>query len=341
MPRESLIGPNTEIGKQILQDFMNYKVTGFQPWGTVGGANHWRSRDIYQTVAKTTFRTQARNIALQAFEALQITEEDMMNWGNRNNYNVETDYDESLTMNSERPNHASLLNKDKPNNEQTDSSDEDDDSYRSSNRESCSDDDLNGFDDIEMGELQNSRSPFLTVYPTGDKLLAIFPLDGNVFDPHANKFEFIDDNNAIRRLGKIPKERENCVALIGRGTEKRTKMGFTDVDLMLVEAQITKRLKANKYERDSNEDIWETRATLQLPFKCDPQLRGRHGQALNQVPMRSGKRGFTWAYFWLLAWKPPQAKRGKRIGGTFVKIMSKEDSSVYTEKTYESKKKKC
>ena len=73
-----------------------------------------------------------------------------------------------------------------------------------------------------MGELQNSRSPFLTVYPTGDKLLAIFPLDGNVFDPHANKFEFIDDNNAIRRLGKIPKERENCVALIGMQRHRET-----------------------------------------------------------------------------------------------------------------------
>lgn len=217
--------------------------------------------------------------------------------------------------------------------------DSDDENYSSSNDDkSCSDDGLEGFDEISLGELQNSRTPFLAEYPTRDKLLVIFPLDGNISDADSNQFEFIDDNTAIHRWGKVPKERENCVALIGLGTEKSSKMGFTDVDLMVVDAEIQKRLKTNQYERDKNGDIWEIRATLQLPFKCKPQFYSRDGTALKTFRMRSNSRGFAWGYFWLLAWTPPKPKAAKRIGGKLVKVMPKEDSSLYTEKTYNSKR---
>ena len=166
-----------------------------------------------------------------------------------------------------------------------------------------------------MGEILNSRAPFVTEYPTGDKLLVIFPMDGNVLDVDGNQFEFIDDNTAIRRLGKVPKERENCVALRGDGKEKPTKMGYESVDLMVVDAEIRKRLQANHNQRDPNGYIWEVRATLQLPFKCDPQLRDRKGQVLKSVRMCSNARGFTWGYFWLLASKPPKAIPAKRRCG--------------------------
>ena len=98
---------------------------------------------------------------------------------------------------------------------------------------------------IKLGELQNSRDPFVTEYDSGDKLLAIFPLDGNVSDSGSTQFEFIQDNTAIRRWGKIPKERENCVALIGFPTDKPSKLGFTDPDLSVVKAEIKKRLREN------------------------------------------------------------------------------------------------
>jgi len=39
-----------------------------------------------------------------------------------------------------------------------------------------------------------------------------------------------------------------------------------------------------------------------------------------------------------LAWTPPKPKPAKRIGGKFVKTMSQEESSIYTEKTYESER---
>jgi hypothetical protein len=194
-------------------------------------------------------------------------------------------------------------------------SDEDDCDYTFSDEETASDDDLEGFDDIEMGELQNSLDPFLSEYPTGNKLLAIFPLDGNVLDADANQFEFTEDNTAIQRWGKVPKERESCVALIGLGTEKVSKIGFSDVDLMVVDAEIQKRLMANNYRRDENGDIWEIRARLQLPFKCHPKLYAKNGNKLTTFRMLSNGRGFSWGYFWLLAWNPPKKNLRSALEG--------------------------
>lgn len=124
--------------------------------------------------------------------------------------------------------------------------------------------------------------------------------------------------------------------MIGLGTDKPSKMGFSDPDLMVVDAEIKKRLKANNYQRDKNGDIWELRATLQLPFQCQPQFYTRDGKALKSFRMRSNGRGFSWGFFWLLAWTPQKPKPQKRIGGKLVTVISEEDSSIYTEKTYES-----
>ena len=117
-------------------------------------------------------------------------------------------------------------------------------------------------------------------------------------------------------------------------------MGYESADLMVVDAEIKKRFEANQYNRDENGNIWEIRATLELPFKCDPQLRDRKGQVMKTFRMQSNANGFRWGYFWLLASKPAKAKPAKRIGGTLVTVLSKDDSSLYTEKTYESHKKK-
>jgi len=115
-------------------------------------------------------------------------------------------------------------------------SDDDNENYTSSSNESCSEDNLDGFiDEIEMGEILNSREPFLTEYPTRDKVLVIFPLDGNVLDSDGNQFEFADDYKAIRRLGKVPKERESCVALIGDGKEQLMRKSRSVCRLKIVE----------------------------------------------------------------------------------------------------------
>jgi len=332
MGKASSIGPGTEIGNMILQDFLDYKNTGKKPWGKgVGGADHYKSREIYMKNASVSaFRTQARKIAQLALVQLQLNkgfdEEKSQNEAPcalKSSHEKKADNDCEEASSETSSHHETIVSGNEGENEEDfDSSD---------------DDDLDGFDEIELGELQNSREPFFTGYPTADKVLAIFPLDGDVFDPDANQFEFIDDNNAIQRIGKVPKERESCMALIGDGKEKPSKMGFTSVDLVVVDAEIKRRMRLNKYKRDKNGNIWEVRATLQLPFKCDPYFRKRDGQILKTFRIHSNKSGFAWVYFWLLAWKPPKPTPTKRIGGTFVRVMTNEDSSVFTEKTYDSK----
>ena len=350
MVKVSEIGPGTPVGKMILQDFLNWKQTGFNPSAkNVGGKDHYNSCLQYKKVSASAFRSQAKKIAKIALEQMPAhaaSNDDESNHSELGKDTVEQagksrkkggEIERILPIDSVNRNPWMRFCNNEDVKEQSGS---DDDNYSPDDDESLSDDSLEGFDEIKLGELQNSRSPFLTEYPSNDKLLAIFPLDGDVTDTDSNQFEFIDDNTAIRRWGKLPKERESCVALIGLGTEKPSKIGFTDVDLMLLDAEIKRRMKANNYERDGNDDIWEIRATLQLPFKCEPQFYSRDGTVLKTFRMRSNGRGFAWGYFWLLAWQPPKPQPAKRIGGKLVQIMSKEDSSVYTEKTYESKKKK-
>lgn len=327
MGKCSTIRPDSEIYKLLYEDFKNFKTTNRPPFGRgVGGKDHYRSREIYQKVTHSVFRSQAQKIAQKVCQDLKLT-----------------DYPD------DPPDQADLARKirspdsydnGKAQNGAHDSSNEEDESFTASNNESDSDDGLDGFDEIEMGEICNSREPFLMEYPTRDKVLVIFPLDGNVLDSDGNQFEFTDNNKAIRRLGKVPKERESCVDLIGDGQELPTKIGYQRIDLVVVDAEIQKRLDANKYKRDENKNIWEIRATLELPFKCDPQLRDRKGQVMKTFRMHSNDRGFRWGYFWLLASKPPKPKPAKRIGGTLVTVTSKDDLSVYTEKTYKSVKKK-
>ena len=291
MPKESLIGPETEAGRQLLQEFKDWKVTGFKPWGDkVGCVNHWRSSLLlYQQVSSNAFRKQAQKIAKTALEQMppqDCLEEELD--GGRNavtsNY-IEKERNPGATKNDNS--HA------KPKNDcdQSDK-DEDDEDYSCTLGDVSSDDSLEGFADIELGELQNSRAPFLSEYPSGNKLLVIFPLDGNVRDTSANQFEFIEDNTAVQRLGKVPKEREHSVALIGLGSEKSSKLGFSDVDLMVVDAEIQRRFKANNYKQDENGDVWEIRATLRLPYKCEPKLYSKDAKVLTSFRMMNNKRGF-------------------------------------------------
>ena len=53
----------TPTGRRLLMDFVDYKNIGFDPKIEAGCVNHWRSREIYQTVSKSAFRHQARLIA--------------------------------------------------------------------------------------------------------------------------------------------------------------------------------------------------------------------------------------------------------------------------------------
>lgn len=334
MARPSVLGPGTEAGKLILDDFKNWRKTGFQPWGSnVGSVQHYRSRQVYQVASQSAFRSQAKKIAKIAIEQLPANE---------------IEYAKSqiaapgpvFAFDSEGKNAWERQLHQDPNEPQDDSSDDED---FLAELEDESVEDLDEFEEIQIGELQNSRSAILSEYPCGAKLLAVFPLDGNICDHGSNEFEFDDNNTIIKRWSKIPKERLNAVKLIGIGTEKSSAIGFTDVDLVVLDAEIKKRLKQyecrrddkgiREFRRDAEGFLWEVRETLELPFKCRPFFFNKKGQEIDTFRKKSNGKGFAWAFFWLLAWTPPKAKRSKRIKGKMVKVMNPEDASQYTERT--------
>lgn len=368
MVRISQLDLKSDGGKRILNDYLDWERTNFKPWGKgVGGIDHYKTSSLFSVVSPSAFRSQAKSIAKVALQQLIATKksrDSLLDGGfpitpellqkaiesDPNMTEVEmqrargtlTQGNDDASPPIHSVNHNSRMRSVsrgnlRQENASEDVQDSDDESYTASNDESSMDDSLQADDDasFRIGELQNSRAPFVTKYPSGDKLLAIFPLDGNVADADANQFEFIEDNTAIRRLGKVPDERKHSSALIGPGTDK---LSFSDVDIMFVDAEIKKRLKTMRHQRDENGDIWEIRATLQLPFKCKPQFYSKDGRVLKNFRMRNNGRGFSWGYFWLFAWKPPKPKPAKRIGGVMVTVMSEEESSLYTERTYESKK---
>ena len=335
MPKPSVVGPGTEAGKQILSDFQNWKTTGFRPWDKViGGASHYDSRKCYQVVSLQAFRRQAQKIAQIAREQMPASEAKACRKLSGN-----TSDDESLILDSENKNpwERDLVDESSDNNLQQGQSDDakqgqsddakqgqsDDDDAASmfsvpeaSDEESV--DDLDGFEEFRIEELQNCMSAFLTNYPCGTKLMAWFPLDGNVLDNDSNKFQFIEDNTAIQRLTKVPDELKCAMKLIGLGSESRNRLGYTDIDLVVLDAVIKRRLKANKHKMDANGDIWEIRDTLKLPFKCNPKLYNKKGKEIATFTTRQNKRGFVWAYFWLTAWTPAKARKPKRISGKMV-----------------------
>ena len=72
------IGPGNETRDMILNDFENWRISGFKPWGNnVGSAAHWRSRKMYQVMTQNAFRSQAKRIAKIARE--QMPAEDIQN----------------------------------------------------------------------------------------------------------------------------------------------------------------------------------------------------------------------------------------------------------------------
>lgn len=237
MPKISEIGPGTAVGKQILEQFLNWDKTNFKPWGkNVGGANHYNSSAAYRVVSASAFRSQAKKIARIALEQLMAKEETRVAATNAGlklttqelEKVVETDSKmsaaeietarERIAEEDNDDEESFLIDSAKRNpwirdeNASEDINVQDDDESSDENytiSDDCysSDDSLpdEEYDAIRLGELQNSRAPFVTEYPTGDKLLAIFPLDGNVSDSQSIQFEFIEDNTAIRRWGKIPR----------------------------------------------------------------------------------------------------------------------------------------
>ena len=221
MAKISEIGPGTAVGKQILEQFLNWEKTNFKPWGkNVGGANHYNSSAAYRVVSARTFRSQAKKIARIALEQLMAKEETRLAATNAglkltaqelekavatdpkiSVAEIETamekiaeqdDDDESLPIDSAKRNPWLRIEQNESASEDIsvqDHNESSDENYTINEDDSSSDDSLpaDEYDAIRLGELQISRAPFITEYPSGDKLLAIFPLDGNVSDSQSSK----------------------------------------------------------------------------------------------------------------------------------------------------------
>mgnify|MGYP006295857567 CR=1 FL=1 len=198
MPKQSKAGPGTPVGAQILDNFKNWKTTGFKPWGQgVGNVNHYWSCQMYQDVTLPAFCQQAKIIAKIALEQLPANEyknndgAGFLIDSNKNNPWKQISDKRSDNQCKSDPNaHPSLTQA----NQQSDKSDPDFESEESNKESSnCLDD----FDRICPAELQNSFLALLSEYKCGKKLLAVFPLDGNIRDIQSNQFEFVDDGKAI------------------------------------------------------------------------------------------------------------------------------------------------
>lgn len=308
MVRISKIGPGTEIGNLILQDFKNWRKTGFKPWAMqgLGGVEHWRSRKVYQSVTRHAFRTQARNIATIALK--QIPVNDILG--------DEEDVEDSDFSDEEDVHFESHSNKEYSTND-ADSDIECD--YNSDGDGDESDKQfVDGFEDVKTEELINSRDPFLIQYPNRKKLGIVFACDGDVKDTQSNVWEFSADRKELTRLRRVPRVLFNAASLIGEGKngDDMNDFGFSDGDLMILDAAIQARFEG--LERDGNGDIWEVMEKLQLPFACNPTLYDKQGKKIKHFITRRNKYGFTWGYFFLLALD--QEPRPIRIGGGEMEI---------------------
>ena len=188
---------------------------------------------------------------------------------------------------------------------------------------------LDGFEGVDPGKLDTFMSAFDSKYPCGEKLLVVFPLDGDILDIKANYFEFTDEGTAVRHWARVPKQLESACNLLGLGNNDAA----TQVDFVVLEAELKRRLKANEAKQNEDGEIWEIRETLTLPFRCHPRLYNKKGKQLATYCQQQNSSGFAWGYFWLKAWSPPKQKQHKWIGGKSVSVMREEDASHYTEKT--------
>ena len=97
MGKPSMLGPGTEAGKLILEDFKNWQKTGFKPFSNVGSVSHQRSQQIYQIASQSAFCSQAKKIAAIALEQMLADEIKYQKRGSNDN-------EKSLLVDSEKKN---------------------------------------------------------------------------------------------------------------------------------------------------------------------------------------------------------------------------------------------
>jgi hypothetical protein len=320
MVRIAQLAPTTEGGKCLLQDFLNYKTTGFSPFKEkgIGGVDHWRSRQIYQDVSQSAFRNQSKKTARIAMAQLTAEESDSED----EEYSVEEEESKDEDEDEEEDEDS--------NEEESDNEKESDDEDEESNEKISSEDDASeGInkhgDDFEnfgwsklslQTERRNSpRKPFNEVYPMGDRIFLLFELDGDVRDESANQFDISENGKKVCRWSRVPAARMAGIDLIGGvGLATALEYSFMDADCMIVDAAIKKRMES--YKKDEDGEYWELRDEEDLAFPCRPLFYNKLGQEVESYILDHNDHGYTWGYFWLVGRHVGQVTtKSRRMGG--------------------------
>ena len=71
----STLAPGTEGGKVLLNDFKEWRTTGYRPNARrVGGKEHWMSKKLYQECSLLQFKIQAKKIATIAIQEMSAND---------------------------------------------------------------------------------------------------------------------------------------------------------------------------------------------------------------------------------------------------------------------------
>ena len=170
MPTKSLLDISTDAGKRLLQDYLDWRTTGFSPWKHVGSVEHYKSRQIYQVVKKGAFRNNAQKIAKIAIQ--QLPAEDALE--NESDDEDDDDDEEEFVPEERSP-------PDEPMVEEETATEEEMDTNKSK----------------PTTNPPSIRDPINIPYPTNDRIFLLFELDGDVSDVNANKFQVSGDGLTV------------------------------------------------------------------------------------------------------------------------------------------------
>jgi hypothetical protein len=331
MVRISQLAPTTEGGKLLLQDFLNYKTTGFSPFKEkgIGGVEHWRSRQIYQDVSQSAFRNQSKKTARIAMAQLTAEESDSED----EEYSVEEEDSEDDDEDSDNEKES---DEDEESNDKISS---EDDASQGIDKQGDDFEEHFGWSELPLQtERRNSpRKPFNEVYPMGGRIFLLFELDGNVRDESANQFEISENGKKVCRWSRVPAARLEAIKLIGGvGLATASEFSFMDADCMIIDAAIKKRMES--YKKDEDGEYWELRDEEVLAFPCRPFFYNKLGQEVESYILDHNDRGYTWGYFWLVGRHVGQVTtKSRRMGGR--RCENKADVPPVAEVTVGSRKK--
>ena len=102
--------------------------------------------------------------------------------------------------------------------------------------------------------------PYIQQYPTGNKVGIVCCLDGDIEDKTSNKFKFSKKSKTITRSRRVPKECLDAEILLDGMNKDNVEgmvagFGSNDLDVLVLNSALQRRLKEDSFIRDENGDI--------------------------------------------------------------------------------------